>query len=96
MLLIEYFVFNVFYVIQGNYTNSVTKVTTVGSAVIYSVTIPNTSTNKDAAIKYILNIRSQKGLHYVLEEGINQLKESSFYGNLSAIPEIIFSQNITA
>lgn len=88
--------FNVFYIIQANYTNSVTKVTTVGSAVIYSVTIPNTSTNKDAAVKYILSMRSRKGLHYVLEEGINQLKETSFYGNLSTIPQMIFSQNITA
>lgn len=73
-----------------------TKITYFGSAIVYSIAIPNTSTNKDGAIKYIMNMRSKKGLNYVIDEGINKLKETNlFFGNISAIPTSISNQNLT-
>lgn len=43
-----------------------------------------------------MNMRSKKGLNYVIDEGINKLKETNlFFGNISAIPTSISNQNLT-
>ena len=68
-----------------------TKLTTVGSAVVYAISIPSTSLNTDGAVKYIQNIVST-GLQLVLSEGMKELGTSSvYYGNVSAVPSLLYN-----
>ena len=67
---------------------------TLGSAVVYTLAIPNSSPNKVAAIKYIQYMRSLKNLNLVTVEGITKLNTPSlFYGNLTAVPSAIKLQD---
>ena len=74
---------------QANYTNSVTKIATVGSPVVYTVSIPSTSTNKEGAIKYIQYLRDlNTSMSAVLKSRLSRFGPTSPYiGNTSAVPK---------
>ena len=74
---------------QANYTNSVTKIATVGSPVVYTLSIPSTSTNKEGAIKYIQYLRDQNNtMSPTLNARLKRFSpKSKFFGNSSAVPK---------
>ena len=73
---------------QANYTNTVTKIATVGSPVVYTLSIPSSSMNREGAVKYMKYLRDQNNTMSIkLKPRLLRLDPKSPYiGNSSAVP----------
>lgn len=74
-----------FSISKENYTNSITKKVSVGSAIVYALSIPNSAKNKNKALMYIQNLISHSNL---LSSELSQLlktipEPNKFIGNIS-------------
>ncbi len=70
---------------KASYTDPKTSQTTKGSATVYTITIPNTSKNKDGAIAFVNFLFSAQGKALLTGDGLT-LVTPTVKGDTSAVP----------
>lgn len=71
---------------QASYTNPQTNKTAHGAAIVYTITIPSTTKNRDGAIAFVNFILSSQGQAFFLQDGLLQTTPA-LSGGASNVPD---------